>query len=77
MNYVNINGQRMNLNLYLSYWMDSDRCSIVFEIPVQYEQESVVQSVEVHFETEQEAQQCIDFLDQKTKCKTFKLAVTE
>ncbi len=60
--------------MYLYYHIDTNSHSIIFEKPVQYETESETQCLEIPFNNIKEAQQCIEFLDEKTKCEAFKLA---
>ena len=75
MNYVNINGQRINLNNVTTYYLDKANKSITIDFNCA-NAEDILYNV-LKFKTCEQAQQCIEFLDKKTKCEAFKLAVPE
>ncbi len=75
MNYVNIKGERINLDLVSNYSQYKNHVILIFPVYDANGDENVNQWVK--FETIEEAEQCIKFLDKKTKCETFKLAPTE
>ena len=79
MNYVNINGQRINLSNILGYSSIGEMVHFDLLLPhADYERECLPNdNIQIEFETEEEANQCIKFLDNKTKCEVFKLAVPE
>ena len=69
--YVNINGKRYNLDYVYSYKQIENRT-------IEFKYLSGSQHVEyidimLNFATENQAKQCIEFLDTETKCKTFVL----
>ena len=76
MNYVKIKGQRINLNTIIGYSFIGEL--VFIDLPLahaDYERECLPNdNIQIEFDTEAEAQQCIEFLDKKTKCEAFKLA---
>ena len=69
MNYVNIQENRINLNNVTSY---SEHEKGVFLNLVIYDNEDGAQAfIFLPFNSQAEAQQCIDFLDNKTKMRGF------
>ena len=76
MNYVNISGQRINLSSILGYSFIGAMVHIDLLLPhADYERECLPNdNIQLEFDTDAEAQQCIDFLDKKTNCEAFKLA---
>ena len=73
MNYVKIQGVSYNLNKMIAYYLDQSNTSIIIDYAAS---ESDSYNM-IPFKTESEAQQCIEFLDKKTFCETFKLTKTE
>ena len=75
MNYININGQRINLNNVTTYYLGRTKKDITVDFNCANADDILYNVLE--FKTSEEAQQCIDFLDKKTECETFKLTKAE
>ncbi len=73
MTYVNVNGKRINLSRISGYSLDG---SMVIVDTGLSDSEDVICDV-LKFSSEEEAQQCIGFLDLQTKCKKFVFTATK
>jgi hypothetical protein len=70
--FVNINGQRINLSNIMYYDLSGNVLWMFFNIFNDETRE--LDYIKFNFSSKAEAQQCIEFLDKKTKCEAFKLA---
>ena len=75
MYYVNINGQRINLRNVAQYYLDKTNKAIVIDFNCANAEDIIYNIFE--FKSCEQAQRCLNFLDQKTKCETFKLTKPE
>lgn len=78
MNYVKIHGQRINLLKILGYTAIGKTVYIDLNFTAEHPDDIHPNaSMVFEFDTPEVAQRCLNFLDKKTKCETFKLAKPE